>query len=55
MNFMYLVRFSTSLVMKLVAEDDVVVDDTSYGQTNITSSFSIVPLSPLCSSSIYIS
>ena len=52
MNFMYLVRFLTSSVMKLIVEDVVVVE-TSYDQTSITSSFSIVPLSSFFSSSIY--
>ena len=47
MNFMYLVRLSTSSVMKLVVEDDV-VEETLYGQTSMTSSFSIVPLSSFC-------
>ena len=30
MNFIYLARFSTLSVMKLVVEDDVVVNETSY-------------------------
>ena len=47
MNFMYLARFSTSSAMKLVVEDDVVDDETSYGRTNMTSLFSTVPLSSL--------
>ena len=54
---MYLVRFSTSLDMKLideVNEVDVVDKETSYGHIRMTSSFSIVSLFS-CSSSIYIS
>ena len=51
-NFICLKRFSTSSVMKLVLDDDVVVD-TLYGLTSITSSSSTTPFSSLFSFSIY--
>ena len=54
MNFMCLKRFSTSSIMKLVLDDDVVMD-TLYGLTSITSSSSTTPFSSLFFSSIYMS
>ena len=54
MNFMYLMRFSTSSDMKLVVADDVVDDDaTSYSHTSIISLFSIVPFSSFISLFVY--
>ena len=52
-NFMYLLRFSISSVIKLVFDDDDIVDDTSYRQTNITSSFTTVLFSSFVSSFMY--
>ena len=53
MNFMYLVRFSTSSVIKLVSDNDDVVEDTLYGLTSMTSLFSTTPFSSFFSSSTY--
>ena len=54
MNFMYLLRFSTSLVMKLVCDiEDVVAIKTSYGFISMTSSSSIFPFPFSFSLSIY--
>ena len=54
MNFMYLLRFSTSLVMKLVCDiEDVVAIETSYGFISMTSSSSIFPFPFSFSLSIY--
>ena len=52
MNFIHLKRFSTSSVMKLVLDDDIIVD-ISYGLTSITSSSSTTPFSSLFFSLIY--
>ena len=53
MNFMYLIRFLTSLFIKLDFDD--VNSDTLYGLIRITSSFSTLPLfnSFSCSSFLY--
>ena len=52
-NFIYLRRFSTSSIIKLVLDDDDVIMDALYGLTSITSSSSITPFSSLFPSSIY--
>ena len=51
MNFIYLLRLSTSSVIKLVCDvDDGVGVETLYGLTSMTSSSSILPFSSLLSS-----
>ena len=42
---MYLKRFLTLSIIKLILDDDDVIVDTLYGLTNITSSSSTVPFS----------
>ena len=52
-NFIYLKRFSTLSIIKLVLDADDVVVNTLYGLTSITSSSSTTPFSSLFPSLIY--
>ena len=53
MNFMYLMRFSTSSIMKLVFDDEDVIIETLYGLISITSLSSTFSFSSFFFSSIY--